>query len=73
MEYCNERPVSADGYSYDDDFFHCPKSTGDCLGDSDFLCPECKEPYMMEDDGDGLNRDRVPYDDFSDYSDAESD
>lgn len=71
VEYCNECPVTAEGYLYDDDFFHCPYATGDCLGDSDFLCPECKEAYA-EENNDDLNKDREPYDDFSDYSDAES-
>ena len=72
VEYCNECPVSSEGYLYDDDFFHCPNATGECLGDSDLRCPECKQAYVMEDNNDDLNKDKEPDDDFSDHSDAES-
>ena len=69
VEYCGNFPLSSDGRLYDEDFFHCPHATGECLGDSDFMCPECSRTFAMEDDGDGLNRDKEPDDDFSDYSD----
>ena len=69
VEYC---PISADCRLYDGDFFHCPYATGECLGDSDWACPECSETFAMEDDHDDLNEDKEPYDDSSDYSDVES-
>ena len=72
VEFCNECPVSSDGSLYDDDFFHCPKATGECLGDSDAGCPACSQTAVMEDNNDDLDKDKEPYDDFSDYSDAES-
>ena len=73
VEYCSNCPVSADVQLFDDNFFHCPYATAECIGDSDWLCPECAEPLGLEDDQDGLNEDREPDDDFSEYSDDDSD
>lgn len=50
--YCDNCPVSADAFLYDDGFFHCPDATGDCLGGSDYMCAECSFAYDIEDDGD---------------------
>ena len=72
VEYCAQCPISSDAYLYDDDFFHCPYATPECLGDSDIMCPACRETFQMEDNNDDLNKDKEPDDDFSDYSDAES-
>ena len=72
VEYCNECPLSSDGQMYDDDFFHCPYATAECLGGSDRSCPACRESAVMEDNHDDLDKDKEPDDDFSEYSDAES-
>ena len=73
VEYCDNCPVSSDGYLFDDDFFHCPNATGECLGDSDYACPTCSETLNVENDHDGLNIDRKPDDDCSDCSDCSDD
>ena len=72
VEFCNNCPLSPDGTLYDDDFFHCPYVTAECLGDSDLMCRECALLFAMEDNNDDIDQDKVPDDDFSDYSDAES-
>ena len=36
------------------------------------MCPACRQTAEMEDNNDDLNKDKEPDDDFSDYSDAES-
>lgn len=72
VEFCNNCPLSSDGFLYDDDFFHCPNVTGECLGDSDYMCRECSLSFRMEDDNDEIDRDKKPDDDFSDYSDEEA-
>ncbi|CAD6574290.1 MAG: hypothetical protein ASARMPREDX12_006495 [Alectoria sarmentosa] len=69
--YCNDCPLSADSRLYDDDFFHCPNAIADCLGDSMYYCPECSRTGVMEDNGDEMDRNKDPYDDFSEDSDSE--
>ena len=69
--YCNDCPLSADSRLYDDDFFHCPNVIADCLGDSMYCCPECSRTGVMEDNGDEMDRNKDPYDDFSEDSDSE--
>ena len=64
--YCDNCPLSADGRLYGDDFFHCPYSTGECLGCSPWFCRGCSFTYRMEDDGDGRRRDIQPDDESSD-------
>lgn len=72
VEYCDSCPISSDGRLFDDDFFHCPYATGECLGDSMYRCEECSEARNMEHDHDGLNVDKEPDgDEFSDCSDEE--
>ena len=71
MEYCGNRPVSADGHLDATDPRDCPSATGECLGESDFICEECNKDYLMEPDYDGLEEDGVPRDFFWSDSDEE--
>ena len=73
VTYCQHCPVSADSRLYDDDFFHCPSVTSECLGDSVYRCHECSRDALMQDGNDDRNGDNDPVDDFSEYSDAGSD
>lgn len=70
--FCNNCPLSSDSCLYDDDFFHCPYVTAECLGDSYFCCHECSQTASMEDNNDDVVRDKDPPDTFSEYSDVES-
>ena len=71
VEYCDNRPVSADGYLHHTDFRDCPSATAECLGLSDFFCHECSQEYFMEYDRDGFNTDKYGMNQFSDESDEE--
>ena len=72
VEYCDNRPVSADGCLHSTDPRDCPFATGECLGESEVVCDGCVDEYFMEHDHDGIKREKHAIDDFVDSSDDDS-
>ena len=71
VEYCDNRPVSADGCLFSTDPRDCPFATGVCLGESGFACDGCVGEYFLEPDHDGINKEKHALDDFEDDSDED--